>query len=201
MVIHSGDATNYRDKVRNSVELWGFVEWFKELPVKYKVFVAGNHDSAIEARMIRQEDFWEMDIIYLENTYVDVEGLKIWGSPVTPTFSDWCFMMARHKTNRVWKIIPDDTDIVITHGPPKYVLDITENRDGSLEQVGCKSLFNRMMEIQPKLHCFGHVHNFKHLQNAGTTRLAISPTLFSNGSVVTDGKFGELSSYGNIIEL
>lgn len=203
MVIHSGDTTNHRNKIPNSVELWKFIEWFKSLQIKHKVLVAGNHDSAIEGRMVTYEDFYRWQIHYLENNWLEIEGFKIWGSPVTPTFNDWCFMMARHKTGRVWNIIPDDTDIVVTHGPPKYVLDMTENRDRTLEQVGCKSLYNRMVEIQPKLHCFGHVHNFKYLKNSGTRRLAsCSDILFSNASCVTDAKFHKgLTSHGNIINL
>lgn len=202
LVIHSGDATNYRDRIQNSIELWPFLEWFRALPIKYKVFVAGNHDSAIEGRMVTAEDFQRWDIIYLEHSFAEVEGIKIWGSPITPTFNDWCFMLARHKTNRVWKLIPDDTDIVVTHGPPMYVLDVTMDRHGKLEQVGCKSLMTRIEQVQPKLHCFGHVHNFKRIKNAGTCRLAAYPnTLFSNGSCVTDAEFGKLSSQGNIIEL
>lgn len=201
MVIHSGDATNHRHKIENSVELWPFLEWFRALPIKHKVFVAGNHDSAIEGRMVTSEQFWEWGITYLENQWAEIEGLKIWGSPMTPTFNDWSFMMARHKIGRVWNLIPKDTDIVVTHGPPKYILDLTMDRHGKLEQVGCKSLHTKMVEIQPKLHCFGHVHNFKNIKNSGVVRLNGYETVFSNASCVTDAVRSQLTSYGNIIEL
>ena len=200
MVIHSGDCTNPRNPVDNSVELWPFVEWFRNLNIEHKVLIAGNHDSAIEGRMITKGVFAELGITYLENSSEMVGGLKIWGSPITPAYNDWCFMMKRHKIHKVWDTIPDDADIVVTHGPPKFILDLTENRDGTLEQVGCKCLYNTVVDVRPRLHCFGHVHNFKHLKNAGTCRLAAVPgTLFSNGSCVTDGKQGELSSHGNIL--
>lgn len=202
MVIHSGDCTNYRDKVRNSVELWPFIEWFKGLPIKHKVLIGGNHDSAIEGRMITKEGFAEFGITYLENSSVEIDGVKIWGSPITPTFNDWCFMMARHEIHRVWETIPEVVDILVTHGPPKTVLDLTENGIGRLEQVGCKSLMNRVKEIEPMIHCFGHVHDFKEIRNAGMAKLGSMITQFSNGACIEDGKLEEgIKHHGNILNL
>jgi Icc-related predicted phosphoesterase len=200
VIIHSGDTTNSRNMVQNSIELWPFVDWFKSLPIKHKVLVAGNHDSAIEGRMIRQEDFLEIGITYLENESCEIEGLKIWGSPITPSFMNWCFMVGRHKIHRVWDTIPDDTDIVVTHGPPFGILDLTENRDRQLEQVGCFNLAKRLLNIKPKLHCFGHVHNHKEIRNSGLLKLASGDTIYSNGAVVADGKPNIINN-GNFINL
>jgi hypothetical protein len=58
-----------------------------------------------------------------------------------------------------------------------------------------------MLSLNPKLVCFGHIHNCEDIINAGTMKLSVSDTIYSNGSVVTDGKFGKLSSNGNIFEL
>lgn len=201
IVIHSGDCTNSRHPFPNSTELWDFIGWFRGLPIKHKVLVAGNHDSAIHSKMMRKVDFDEMGITYLENSSAEIEGFKIWGSPLTPTYGDWCFMMARHKIHRAWNTIPEDVDIVVTHGPPKGILDLTENKDRSLEQVGCKSLLRRMTEIEPMIHCFGHVHSFKHIKNAGIMKIESMITEFSNGSCVEDGKQGELSGDGNVLSL
>lgn len=201
IVIHSGDCTNSRHPFPNSTELWDFIGWFRGLPIKHKVLVAGNHDSAIQGRMVTKDNFEEWGITYLENSSAEIEGFKIWGSPLTPTYGDWCFMMARHKIHRAWGTIPEDVDIVVTHGPPKGILDLTENKDRSLEQVGCKSLLRRMTEIEPMIHCFGHVHSFKHIKNAGTMKMESMITEFSNGSCVEDGKQDELSSNGNVLSL
>lgn len=202
IVIHSGDTTNTRNMVENSVELWPFIEWFRALPIKHKVLVAGNHDSAIDGRMVTHEDFYGWQINYLENNWLEIEGFKIWGSPVTPSFNDWCFMMARHKIHRVWDTIPDDTDIVVTHGPPQGILDLTENRDRTLEQVGCKSLTKKIAQLQPKLHCFGHVHDFKEIKNSGLLKFSGQTTMYSNAACVVDAKFHEGLKYnGNIILL
>jgi Icc-related predicted phosphoesterase len=80
-------------------------------------------------------------------------------------------------------------------------LDLSENRDHSIEQCGCSALAKRVAKIKPKLFCFGHIHNSRNgIINAGVTRLSTHRTLYSNGSIVTDGKYGKISSNGNIIE-
>ena len=201
MVIHSGDATNPKDPYLSEDEMQNFIYWYSLLPIKHKVFVAGNHDVCIERNFIKKDDFERAGIIYLENDFVEIEGIKIWGSPVTPTFGEWAFMKARHKTHELWQQIPDDTDIVVVHGPPANVLDLSYNRENKLEFCGDTALRKRLLDINPKLVCFGHIHNCKDIINAGTRKLSISDTIYSNGSVVTDGKFGKLSSNGNIFEI
>lgn len=201
MVIHSGDATNPKDPYLSEDEMQNFIYWYSLLPIKHKVFVAGNHDVCIERNFIKKDDFERAGIIYLENDFVEIEGIKIWGSPVTPTFGEWAFMRARHKTHELWQHIPDDTDIVVVHGPPATILDLSYNRENKLEFCGDTALRKRLIDINPKLVCFGHIHNCKDIINAGTRKLSISDTIYSNGSVVTDGKFGKLSSNGNIFEI
>lgn len=201
IVIFSGDCSNPRDKFENEKEVRNFITWFSLLSIKYKIFIAGNHDSSIEFGLIKKSDFEQAGIIYLENEYIEIEGLKIWGSPHTPTFGNWCFMKAREKINKIWETIPDDTDIIIVHGPPKGILDLSYNREGILEFCGCNALKKRVLKIEPKLMLFGHIHNCEDIINAGILKLSSYKTIFSNGSVVTDGKFGQLSSNGNILEI
>lgn len=200
VIIHSGDASNYRDPYKNEIEVRNFIAWFSSLDVKYKVFVAGNHDTSIEKGLITKNDFDNECIYYLENSGVEIEGLKIWGSPHTPQFGDWAFMKSRAKLyDKAWKHIPDDTDILIVHGPPKGVMDLSFDRFNRPEMCGCSSLRKRVLQIEPKLFLSGHIHNNKDIINAGVLKLSQSETIFSNGSVVTDGKFGELSSNGNVL--
>jgi Icc-related predicted phosphoesterase len=201
MVIHSGDATNPKNPYLSEDEMQNFIYWYSLLPIKHKVFVAGNHDVCIERNFIKKDDFERAGIIYLENDYIEIEGIKIWGSPVTPTFGEWAFMKARHKTHELWQQIPDDTDIVVVHGPPATMLDLSYNRENQLESCGDSALMKRLLDINPKLCLFGHIHNCKDIINAGTRKLSIRDTIYSNGSVVTDGKFGKLSSNGNIFEI
>lgn len=203
LVIHSGDCSNWRDPYRNEHEVRNFIEWYKNVPVKHKLFVAGNHDTSIEKRLVKPGDF--ADIIYLENESVTIEGIKFWGSPHTPTFGDWAFMKKREKINRVWENIPEDTDVLIVHGPPKGVRDLSFNKDGNLEFCGCSALMKRCWALKDnlKLVCFGHIHNMDGVEtNQGVSHYSRTPTVFSNATCVWDGKFDKgLTSHGNIIEL
>lgn len=202
LVIHSGDCSNYRDSYRNEFEVRTFLEWYEKVPVKYKIYVAGNHDSSIERLFITKEHFREKGIVYLENSDATIEGLKIWGSPYTPAFRDWSFMKARDKISRVWETIPIDADVIITHGPPKAIRDLNYTREGVLELCGDGALRKRCEKIAPKLVCFGHIHNYKELLNSGISINSFNNTIYSNGSCVTDARFElGLTSYGNIIDL
>jgi Icc-related predicted phosphoesterase len=202
MVIHSGDCSNPRDPYNNEPEVRDFIDWYKELNIKYKIYVAGNHDTSIEKKLVLKQDFENCGIIYLENESITIEGIKIFGSPHTPNFGNWAFMKERTKLERFWRLaIEEDINILVTHGPPKGILDKSYDRNNNMESCGDKSLLNRVLEVQPSYVLFGHIHNCKDIINAGFQKLSICDTLFSNGSVVTDGKFGKLTSNGNIFEL
>lgn len=203
IVIHSGDESNSRDQYTNEPEFRDFILWFANLPIKHKVFVAGNHSSFIfhnkkEVNKICKD----LNIIYLEDDWTLVDGISIWGSPVTPNFGNWWFMKDRSKMDKLYSSIPEWIDIVVSHGPPRGILDLSYDRDGKLEFCGCRSLRNHILNrVKPKLCLFGHIHNVDDIINAGTVKLSSYDTIFSNGSVVTDGKFGKLSSNGNILEI
>ncbi len=201
LVIHSGDFANYQDPARNEPEAHKFLKWFRELDIPNKVLICGNHDSSIERGLITGKYIRSLGIKYLYNETTEVMGLKIWGSPYTPTFGDWSFMTSRAKIGRVWESIPDNTDIIVTHGPPKGILDITNRRDNLQEQCGCGALMKRVLDIQPKLMCFGHIHNGPDIRNSGVKQIAGMDTTFSNGACSTDGKWGVATSHGNVIEL
>ena len=202
MVIHSGDATNPRDPYASEQEMLNFISWFGSLPIRHKVFVAGNHDLCIERNLVTKIDFMKNGIVYLENDYAEVEGIKIWGSPFTPSFGQgWAFNKKRSALHDIWKEIPDDVDIVVTHGPPKGILDLAYHQLNCIEFCGDEALRKRLYLLNPKLCLFGHIHNNDDIINAGTMKLSNHDTIYSNGSVVTDGKFGKLSSHGNTFEI
>jgi len=202
MIIHSGDCSNPRDPYNNESEVRDFIDWYKEIRVKHKIYVAGNHDTSIEKGLVTKDDFKNAGIIYLENESVVINGIKIFGSPHTPNFGNWAFMKERNKLERFWRLaIDEDVNIVVTHGPPKGILDKSYDRENNLECCGDKSLLNRILEVQPTYSLFGHIHNCKDIVNAGVQKLSVCNTFFSNGSVVTDGRFGKLSSNGNLITI
>lgn len=201
MVIFSGDCSNSKNSHINSNEVKSFIDWFTEVPIREKIFVGGNHDISIERRLITKHDFLSRDINYLENDFVVINDLKIWGSPVTPCFGDkWAWNMARNKTYRAWDLIPDDVDVIITHGPPRGILDLSMNREGQLEYCGCSSLKKKIFKLRAKLLCFGHIHNYKECINSGVKFIPTTETIFSNATIVEDGKLNKVSN-GNIINI
>lgn len=202
LIIFSGDEANPKDKYQGEQETLNFLYWMGNLKAKYKVFVAGNHSSAIATKLLDFNKFNEYGIIYLEDSSVNIEGFNIYGSPWSPNFCNWHFMKDRSKLHDIWQEIPLDTDILITHTPPKTILDLSYDRKNILEYCGCQSLKKRVLEIQPLLHCFGHIHNCQDIINAGLLKLSEYKTVFSNGSVATDGKFSKgVTSNGNIIKI
>jgi Icc-related predicted phosphoesterase len=202
MVIFSGDCSNPQNTLQNSFEVLNFLKWFGQLSIKYKIFVAGNHDVSIERKVIFENDFLDNGVVHLWDSEITVQGLKIYGSPYTPTFgSGWAFNKDRAKISRMWEEIPDDTDILVTHGPPKGILDLSYDRDNNLEFCGDLSLKKRIRQINPKIVCFGHIHNCDNITNQGYIKLADHDTIYSNGSIVTDGRFGRINNNGNIFIL
>jgi len=152
ILIHAGDVSSRGNKR----EVKNFLNWFSKQDYKYKIFIAGNHDFFFEQENenIIQEIIPE-NIIYLNDSGIEIEGIKIWGSPIQPTFFDWAFNRERGtEIKKHWDLIPNDTDILITHGPPFGILDQTVRG----ENVGCKELLIRVLEIKPKIHVFGHIH-------------------------------------------
>ena len=203
IVIHSGDATNTRNKINNVAEFKLFTEWFESLRIDHKIYVAGNHDVSLEGDTF--VDKKNLPFIYLENDSVLIEGFYIFGSPYTPSFGHgWAFNKNRSKLGNIWKnIIPRDTDILVTHGPPRGILDTTTSYDGKIENVGCSALMSYVLDIKPSLHLFGHIHDNDKVINHGTRVFAYKSDkhiTFSNGAAVADRTY-EITNHGNVFDL
>jgi Icc-related predicted phosphoesterase len=199
MVVHSGDASNYRDPFLNESQLRAFFDWLSLLPIKHKVFVPGNHDTSLERGLLTKDFIESLGITALINEEKIIEGIKFWGSPFTPTFGDWSYMTGRNVIYRIWELIPEDADVVITHGPPYGVLDSTYSYSNKPELAGCKALMKRARKVNPKVMMFGHIHSVDDIRNAGTRTISGMRTVFSNGSCCDDGKMGKVTSNGNIL--
>lgn len=183
MVIHAGDMGTYRDPHMNVNGILDSLAWYRSLPIKHKVLIAGNHCTSIERGLIDKKEF--EGITFLQHEFAEVGGLKIFGSAYTPSFGDgWAYNVARHKIGEYWKDIPTGLDILVTHGPAKGILDITENQNGELVQCGCKALLNRIIEVAPKYHVFGHIHPETNGHNAGILKVNGIDTTFINAAVV-----------------
>jgi Icc-related predicted phosphoesterase len=150
VLIHAGDMT-HRGTLGELVEVNRFLA---RLPHRYKLVVAGNHDGCFEDEPGRARAVLTA-ATYLEDESVVIEGLRFHGSPWQPWFHGWAFNLPRGpKLARKWAGIPEDTDVLITHGPPLGFGD--RSRDGA--RVGCEELLKRVRVVRPRLHVFGHIH-------------------------------------------
>lgn len=157
ILIHAGDATN----TGTIDELQDFFIWFSSLPHEHKIFVAGNHDLLFERDKVSAMSLLDDRIIYLEDAWVVINDMKIYGSPWQPVFYEWAFCLPRGEMlAKKWKLIPDDVEILITHCPPYGILDEASDERGIVNE-GCEEL-KRRVEIlckkKLKAHIFGHIH-------------------------------------------
>jgi Icc-related predicted phosphoesterase len=174
VILHAGDVSSRGLKA----EVEHFVDWFSNLDYQYKVFIAGNHDFFFEKASPGEIQALIPDnLIYLNDSGVEIEGIKIWGSPIQPWFYNWAFNRQRgDDIKRHWALIPTDSDIVITHGPVFGIQDQTFH--GQL--VGCKDLLRAIQRVAPKVHVCGHIH-----EAYGTKQ--VGETLFINASILDLG--------------
>lgn len=200
LIIHSGDFCSSANLSANEEQFYSFVNWWKGLD-KQKIAIPGNHDLFVERNeKVAKRLFAEANSVLLIHESIEINGLKIFGSPFTPEFHNWAYNKARGKLFDCWKKIPIDTDIIVTHGPPKGILDLSENKMREIEQCGCSALRTIIDRIKPKAALWGHLHDYKDYKNQGV--FIRDNVVYSNAACVTDGKFKEgLTSYGNIITI
>ena len=158
-------------------ETLDFLIWFDRIPgYKHKIMIAGNHDwlFAVDAGFCRGALF--PGITYLENSGIWIEDRYFWGSPYTPAFRNWAFMTYGDEAKHIWDQIPPETEVLLTHGPPRDILD--EAWQGQSENVGCEELRKAVNHIKPRVHAFGHIH-----ECGGQTVLG-KHTLYINAAIM-----------------
>ncbi len=171
VLIHAGDCLG-AGTLDNVAEL---NDWLGTLPHRHKIVIAGNHDWAFQDTP-EQARALLTNAIYLEDSGIEIGGLRIWGSPWTPTFLDWAFMLDRGETiAERWRCIPDTTDVLITHGPPKGIGDEVAF-GGTCQNVGCEELLARVHQLNLKAHIFGHIHEGYGEQRQGNLRFVNAST-------------------------
>ena len=151
VLIVAGDFTCHRVPIVYYYE--DFNAWLGSVPAKHKIVVAGNHDTYFE-RYPNEARELLTNATYLQDSGIEIDGVKFWGSPWTPYFNAWAFMEPDPFLKKYWDKIPKDTDVLVTHGPPFGILDSFDNNN-----VGSFSLLNKVTELDDlKLHFFGHIH-------------------------------------------
>ena len=167
LLIHCGDLTG-----RGEIwEIENELDKLEKLNDKFNdtILIAGNHDFGFERHSPLMEQMCkERDITYLNDSGVDLNGIKVWGSPVSPRFFNWAFNRDRGEDiKKHWDLIPDDTNILITHVPPYRILDelVYPNGDGKNNFVGCEELSKKIVTLEKlRYHFFGHIHFWGGLQ-------------------------------------
>lgn len=153
-IVHAGDVSSRGYKG----EIIDFLKWYNELNFKNKILIAGNHDFYFEEG--KPEDITAMlaeypNITYLNDSGVEIDGVKFWGSPIQPWFYNWAFNRRGTDICKHWDMIPNDTHVLLTHGPVKGYLDMTQRG----ESVGCPYLLDKISQMSNlKLHVCGHIH-------------------------------------------
>lgn len=165
LVVIAGDVaeTNMR-LFKDFIEV---VDMFLKRP--QVVFIAGNHDKVLY-NWRPTKRYLPKNMHYLEDEELIIDGFKIYGSPWTPPYGNMWFMANETEIKKRWIAIPDDTDILITHGPPKHIKDgVRRWSTTPMEHVGCPHLLARVQEVKPLLHVFGHIHEgYGNLKKDGT---------------------------------
>lgn len=164
VLVHAGDLT--RRGYKNQIEQ--ALKWLYSLPADKVIFTAGNHDFFIQEQ---HEDFLDMLVGFdTRLTYLELGsdlfpgsttygGVKFTASPWTPWFWNWAYNFPQSDKGRWathhWNLIPEDTNVLITHGPPSGILDTTKD----FRNVGCPELTNKISQLKDlKYHVFGHIH-------------------------------------------
>lgn len=180
ILVHAGDIT-YKGELK---VIEDFASWLKEQPAKNKVVIFGNHELGMEYGPKRDPAIkliQDSGSIYLEDSGVTIDGINFWGSPITPFFFDWAFNRQRGKDIKShWDRISDNTNVLITHGPPYMIRDEVQRGVFDTKNVGCVDLLNRISDLSHLvLHVFGHIHG-----GYGSTK--IDQCTFVNASSCTE---------------
>ena len=162
LLVHSGDISSmgYEHEIRE------FCKWFNSIEgYTHKVFIAGNHDWGFQDNVEKVKEILDFytGITYLQDSELvikvgDEREVKIYGSPWQPWFHDWAFNLQKNglSLSGKWEGIPDDTDILLTHGPAFGILDTVDGR--RYDNLGCELLVERLERLNVKIHNVGHIH-------------------------------------------
>lgn len=167
-LLHCGDFSG-RGTAQQIID---FNEWLGRQNFTHKIVIAGNHDFMFENDPQTAQSLLT-NATFLQDSSTTIDGIKIYGSPWQPWFHNWAFNLPRgEELAKKWDLIPEDTDILLTHGPPWGIGDLTSRG----EKTGCEELLKRVKLIKPKFHCFGHIH-----EHSGSWE--IGKTHFINASI------------------
>lgn len=188
-IIHAGDIT----LSGSPDETMRFLRWFEGLPIKHKLFIGGNHDRFLEQYGAALMDDYKSIHMLWDSSY-DLESYKVWGSPTSAAYGRIrAFAKEREAIfdEKYWDRIPDDADIVVTHGPAHGCLD-SSTRYG--EYLGDIPLYKTLSQKAPRYHICGHIHG-------GHGKMSIEGTTFINAAVLNEAYLPWDVEHIEVIEL
>lgn len=192
-IVHAGDVSSRGYKG----EIIDFLKWYNELNFKNKILIAGNHDFYFEEG--KPEDIAAMlaeypNITYLNDSGVEIDGVKFWGSPVQPWFYNWAFNRKGTDICKHWDLIPNDTCVLLTHGGFKNCGDLNKTKRG--EHVGCPYLEYKINKLNHlKIFIHGHIHEGYGTFTTEKNVLAVNASLLNenytmiNEPIIIDSSF------------
>lgn len=179
ILVHAGDATGKG----SPSEVQRFNEALGELNFKHIIFTPGNHDFLFQREPDTARKMMTNATVLMDEEVI-IDNIKFYGSPWQPYFGGWAFNLRRGiQLKEKWALIPQDTDVLITHGPPFKILDEVDNF--RKENTGCADLLDAVQKIKPKYHVFGHIHE-------GYGTLVQGDTTFINAASV-DEKYRQVN--------
>jgi Icc-related predicted phosphoesterase len=184
LLIHAGDFTMFS---KSAAAILDFNEWLGGLPHRWKIVTPGNHEFFLESDPSKRSLI--SNATMLINESVEIMGLRIWGSPMTPLYGGAFGRSSEHDRANVYAKIPDNTDLLVTHCPPFGILD---HAPGFEYHAGCHQLFDAVRRIKPMVHIFGHAHG-------GYGIFKTPDTLFLNAALPDEGY--ELSNRPHVFRL
>jgi 3',5'-cyclic AMP phosphodiesterase CpdA len=181
VLVHTGDFCRHGTRD----EYVDFLRWFAGQPHPHKLLIAGNHDMAVERDLDEFRAALPAGVTYLHDSGTVVDGVRFWGSPWTPIFYDWSFMLPRGEMLREkWAAIPDDTEVLLTHGPAYGHGDLAPpHLSRHRKVVGCLELLLAIKRVRPRLHLFGHIHGGHGVSLSDEVPF----TRFVNAAICTEG--------------
>ncbi len=171
VLIHCGDFCNGFSGDED--DLVCLDDWFARQPFDLILCTGGNHDFVAQGRHAAGRNVFQ-NAVYLQDSPFVFRSVHFYGAPWVPQLQGWAYYLSDSELKVKWKLIPDNTDVLITHTPPWRILDSPTN---PRIHAGCSHLLARVDELKPTIHCFGHNH-------ASHGRRNTTSTAFLNASVV-----------------
>lgn len=168
--VHAGDMCRGGDLEELAVA----AQWILSLPHRHKVIISGNHDWAFSLSPAAALALFGRAVTYLQDSGATIDGVRFWGSPWQPAYNEWAWNLPRGRAlAERWALIPDGVDVLVTHGPPAGIGD-RYGAHGYIghDRSGCEDLRARVLQVLPRLHLFGHIHQDGGLWQQGATTFA-----------------------------